>query len=97
MVENYICHNGDLDSFDFDGSTQALETLFPLLERATHTKAPSTVDSAGVAGIVILPIPFDLCRAWHVLLCIQASSSSCDVEALSSVDTVIVRNGPKVG
>jgi len=75
MVENYICHNGDLDSFDFDGSTQALETLFPLLERATHTKAPSTVDSAGVAGIVNLPIPFDLCRAWHVLLFIEVSSS----------------------
>mmetsp|Transcript_44819 Transcript_44819/g.112412 ORF Transcript_44819/g.112412 Transcript_44819/m.112412 type:complete len:1579 (+) Transcript_44819:96-4832(+) len=53
-MEVYICHNGDLDSFDIDGGTQALETLFPFIERATHTPAPSTVDSCGVAGVIDL-------------------------------------------
>jgi len=54
FMEVYICHNGDLDSWDIDGNTEALETLFPFIERATHTPAPSTVDSCGVAGVIDL-------------------------------------------
>ena len=51
-VENYICHNGDLDSFDVAKVTYPLELLMPWLARVNHAPIPSPVDSCGVAGLI---------------------------------------------
>ena len=53
-VENFICHNGDLDAFDVAGVCHPLEALMPWLAVANHCPAPSQVDSAGVAGLMDL-------------------------------------------
>lgn len=51
-VENFICHNGDLDAFEVADITHPLEALMPWLERANHCACPSPVDSCGVAGLI---------------------------------------------
>ena len=53
-VEVFICHNGDLDFFDVAGVTYPLDDIMKWIERATHSKCPSAVDSAGVAGMIDL-------------------------------------------
>ena len=53
-VENFICHNGDLDAFAIGGVTHPLEALMPWLVTANHSPCPSPVDSCGVAGTVDL-------------------------------------------
>jgi hypothetical protein len=53
-VENYICHNGDLDFWTVGEVTHPLEALFPWVTSATHSPCPSAVDSACVAGIIDL-------------------------------------------
>lgn len=53
-VEVFICHNGDLDSFEVGGKDFALDDVMAWIERATSTLRPSSVDSAGVAGLVDL-------------------------------------------
>jgi hypothetical protein len=53
-VENFICHNGDLDFWTVGEVTHPLEALFPWVENATHSRCPSAVDSACVAGIIDL-------------------------------------------
>lgn len=53
-VENYICHNGDLDFWTIGQVTHPLEALFPWVTSATHSPCPSAVDSACVAGIIDL-------------------------------------------
>ena len=53
-VENFICHNGDLDAFEVRGVTHPLEVLMPWLEKVNHSPCPSQVDSCGVAGLIDL-------------------------------------------
>mmetsp|Transcript_53860 Transcript_53860/g.128012 ORF Transcript_53860/g.128012 Transcript_53860/m.128012 type:complete len:1454 (-) Transcript_53860:172-4533(-) len=53
-VEVFICHNGDLDSFEVGGRDFALDAVMDWIERATHVPRPSSVDSAGVAGLIDL-------------------------------------------
>lgn len=53
-VENFICHNGDLDAFEIGKMTHPLESLMPWLECINHHPCPSPVDSCGVAGLVDL-------------------------------------------
>ena len=53
-VEMYITHNGDLDFFEWHGVTYPLDDVFIILERLLHFKRPSSVDSAGVAGLLEL-------------------------------------------
>ena len=42
-VENFICHNGDLDAFDVAGVCHPLEALMPWLAAANHCPWPSQV------------------------------------------------------
>ena len=53
-VENFICHNGDLDAFEVRGVTHPLESLMPWLVKVNHSPCPSQVDSCGVAGLIDL-------------------------------------------
>ncbi|EKX55458.1 hypothetical protein GUITHDRAFT_99235 [Guillardia theta CCMP2712] len=46
-VEVYICHNGDFDALELGGSTYPLEDIMEC-----YHPCPSTVDSAGVAGVM---------------------------------------------
>jgi len=52
--EVFICHNGDFDAFEIDGTTFELGNLFSWLPKATGAPAPSTVDSVAVAGVIDL-------------------------------------------
>ena len=53
-VEAFITHNGDLDFFSIHGQTYAVGELRTLLGRLLHRAAPSTVDSACLAGLLEL-------------------------------------------
>ena len=53
-VENFVCHNGDLDFFTVGGKTFDLGTVQEWLPRATGAPMPSPVDSCAVAGLVDL-------------------------------------------
>ena len=53
-VEAFITHNGDLDFFTIHGQTYAVGELRTLLGRLLHRAAPSTVDSACLAGLLEL-------------------------------------------
>lgn len=44
-VEGFITHNGDLDFFEINGVTYALDELQLLLPRLLHSKLPAAVDS----------------------------------------------------
>jgi hypothetical protein len=54
FVENYICHNGDLDFFDIGGKTYDTPTIQDWLEHVLHVPMPATVDSAAIAGLIDL-------------------------------------------
>eukprot|EP00746_Dinoflagellata_sp_MGD_P157020 gnl/MRDRNA2_/MRDRNA2_86072_c0_seq2.p1 gnl/MRDRNA2_/MRDRNA2_86072_c0~~gnl/MRDRNA2_/MRDRNA2_86072_c0_seq2.p1 ORF type:complete len:1384 (+),score=218.41 gnl/MRDRNA2_/MRDRNA2_86072_c0_seq2:410-4153(+) len=54
FVENYICHNGDLDFFNIGGKTYDLGAVQMWLERTLHVPMPATVDSAAIAGLIDL-------------------------------------------
>ena len=51
-VENYICHNGDLEFFKIGGSWYETGDVQGWLERVTETPMPASVDSAAIAGIM---------------------------------------------
>ena len=53
-VEAFVTHNGDLDFFSIHGQTYAVGELRTLLGRLLHRAAPSTVDSACLAGLLEL-------------------------------------------
>ena len=53
-VEAFVTHNGDLDFFTIHGQTYAVGELRTLLGRLLHRAAPSTVDSACLAGLLEL-------------------------------------------
>ena len=53
-VENFICHNGDLDFFDVGARTYDLSAIQRWLPRVTGSPMPCSVDSAAIAGLVDL-------------------------------------------
>jgi len=53
-VEVYVCHNGDFDGLEIDGSTFELGAMLPFLARATGCPCPSAVDTMGIAGTMDL-------------------------------------------
>jgi hypothetical protein len=53
-VENFITHNGDFDFYRVNGRWYDLGDVQKWLELATGHKAPSTVDSAAIAGVIDL-------------------------------------------
>ena len=52
--ECFITHNGDLDFYEWHGTVYPLDDVFALLEAFLGCKAPATVDSMGVAGLLDL-------------------------------------------
>ena len=53
-LEQFICHNGDLDFFDVGARTYDLSAVQRWLERATGAPMPAAVDSCAVAGLMEL-------------------------------------------
>jgi len=52
IVETFICHNGDLESFSVNDVLYGLDEVMNWIEMVTYHKRPSDVDSVAIAGLM---------------------------------------------
>lgn len=80
-VENFITHNGDFDFYQINGHWYELGEIQVWLKLATGFDAPSTVDSAAIAGVVDLLRAqgcFALAARYAVCFALKTSDASHD-------------------